>query len=81
MKKPILKRIFTRCQAILLVGVRTDGNEFEMDWLLQFSTRKWLEEWKEMYVTLMDDSYPVGELDGVSSTISIHLSSSRMLAN
>ncbi|KAI9860963.1 MAG: hypothetical protein M1813_005642 [Trichoglossum hirsutum] len=49
-----------------LVEMSEDGNEFEMHRLVQFSTKKWLElydeldEWKGTYVTLMDDSYPVG---------------------
>ncbi|KAF2802651.1 HET-domain-containing protein [Mytilinidion resinicola] len=49
-----------------LVEMSADGHEFEMHRLVQFSTKKWLElydeleEWKEAYVTLMDDSYPVG---------------------
>lgn len=43
-----------------------DESEFEMHRLVQFLTKKWLklnqelEEWKEKYVRLMDDRYPVG---------------------
>ena len=49
-----------------LVKMNEDGNEFEMHRLVQFSMKKWLElydeldGWKGTYVTLMDDSYPVG---------------------
>ncbi|KAI9765675.1 MAG: hypothetical protein M1840_007233 [Geoglossum simile] len=49
-----------------LIGMNEDGSEFEMHRLVQFSTKKWLElydeldGWKGMYVTLMNDSYPVG---------------------
>ncbi|KAI9771284.1 MAG: hypothetical protein M1840_002254 [Geoglossum simile] len=49
-----------------LVEMNEDGNEFKMHRLVQFSTKKWLElydeldGWKGTYVTLMDDSYPVG---------------------
>ena len=49
-----------------LVGMSAEGSEFEMHRLVQFSMKKWLElhneleEWKEKYVTLMDESYPVG---------------------
>ena len=49
-----------------LVAIGVDGHQFKMHRLVQFSTRKWLElqgemeSWREKYVTLMDDSYPVG---------------------
>ncbi|KAI9759097.1 MAG: hypothetical protein M1840_003516 [Geoglossum simile] len=49
-----------------LVATDVEGHQFEMHQLVQFSTRKWLElqgeleGWREKYVTLMDDSYPVG---------------------
>ncbi|KAH0533881.1 hypothetical protein FGG08_007500 [Glutinoglossum americanum] len=49
-----------------LVAMDVEGHQFEMHRLVQFSTRKWLElqgeleGWREKYVTLMDDSYPVG---------------------
>ncbi|KAF2175506.1 TPR-like protein [Zopfia rhizophila CBS 207.26] len=52
-----------------LVEMSTDGKEFEMHRLVQFSTKKWLElnqeleGWKETYVTLMDESYPVGHYE------------------
>ena len=43
------------------------ASQFGMHRLVQFSTKRWLEltkeleEWKEKYVRLMNDSYPVGE--------------------
>lgn len=49
-----------------LVEMSADGSSFEMHGLVQFSTKKWLElcneleYWKETYVALMDESYPVG---------------------
>ncbi|KAH0556924.1 hypothetical protein GP486_005284, partial [Trichoglossum hirsutum] len=49
-----------------LIEMNEDGSEFKMHRLVQFSTKKWLElydeldGWKGTYVTLMDDSYPVG---------------------
>ena len=49
-----------------LVATSVDGHQFKMHRLVQFSIRKWLElrgemeGWREKYVTLMDDSYPVG---------------------
>ncbi|KAI9778954.1 MAG: hypothetical protein M1839_007765 [Geoglossum umbratile] len=49
-----------------LIEMNEDGSEFEMHRLVQFSMKKWLElydeldRWKGMYVTLMNDSYPVG---------------------
>jgi len=52
-----------------LVAANVDGSQFEMHRLVQFSTRKWLElnqeleQWKETYVTLMDDCYPVGQYE------------------
>jgi Tfp pilus assembly protein PilF len=52
-----------------LVATDVDGHQFEMHRLVQFSTRKWLElqgeleGWREKYVTLMDDSYPVGRYE------------------
>ena len=52
-----------------LVVTDVDGHHFEMHRLVQFSTRKWLElqgeleGWREKYVTLMDDSYPVGRYE------------------
>ncbi|KAF2464103.1 TPR-like protein [Lindgomyces ingoldianus] len=50
-----------------LVGMNADGREFKMHRLVQFSMKKWLElnqeleQWKEEYVRLMDNSYPVGK--------------------
>ena len=52
-----------------LVVTDIDGHHFEMHRLVQFSTRKWLElqgeleGWREKYITLMDDSYPVGQYE------------------
>ncbi|KAF2473618.1 TPR-like protein [Lindgomyces ingoldianus] len=52
-----------------LVATDVDGHQFEMHRLVQFSTRKWLElqggmeGWREKYVKLMDDSYPVGRYE------------------
>jgi tetratricopeptide (TPR) repeat protein len=52
-----------------LVATDVDGHQFEMHRLVQFSTRKWLElqgeleGWREKYVRLMDDSYPVGRYE------------------
>ncbi|KAI9855044.1 MAG: hypothetical protein M1813_000588, partial [Trichoglossum hirsutum] len=49
-----------------LVATDVEGHQFEMHRLVQFSTRKWLElqgeleGWREKYITLMNDSYPVG---------------------
>ena len=69
-----------------LVEMNEDGNEFEIHRLVQFSTKKWLElydeldGWKGTYVTLMDDSYPMG-LDGVSSAFSACSSSGSVSAN
>ncbi|KAF2194645.1 TPR domain protein [Zopfia rhizophila CBS 207.26] len=52
-----------------LVATDIDGHHFEMHRLVQFSTRKWLElqgdleGWKEKYVTLLNNSYPVGRYE------------------
>ena len=52
-----------------LVATDIDGHHFQMHRLVQFSTTKWLklqgnlEEWKEKYVTLMDDNYPDSEYE------------------
>lgn len=49
-----------------LVTADVNGNQFEMHRLVQFSTKTWLElyneleQWKERYAKLMDESYPVG---------------------
>jgi len=57
---------FYTLRSYSLVEISADGKEFNMHRLVQFSTRKWLElyneleEWKAKYVTLMDDSYPIG---------------------
>ncbi|RYP64315.1 hypothetical protein DL771_008817 [Monosporascus sp. 5C6A] len=52
-----------------LVATDVDGHQFEMHRLVQFSTRKWLElqgeleGWREKYVRLMDDNFPMGEYE------------------
>ena len=52
-----------------LVEMSTDGREFKMHRLVQFSTKKWLElydelePWQGTYATLMDESFPVGEFE------------------
>ena len=52
-----------------LIGIDKEGSQFEMHRLVQFSTRKWLElhgeleSWKETYVRLMDDNYPLGKFE------------------
>ena len=49
-----------------LVTINTEGNEFEMHRLVQFSTKKWLElydeleHWKERYIKIMYQAFPVG---------------------
>jgi tetratricopeptide (TPR) repeat protein len=56
-----------------LVEMSADGSQFEMHRLVQFSMKKWLElydkleSWKEVYVTLMDDNYPVGRHENWTS--------------
>jgi tetratricopeptide (TPR) repeat protein len=50
-----------------LVGTNVEGKEFEMHRLVQFSTKKWLElrdeleRWKETYITIMEEAFPVGQ--------------------
>jgi tetratricopeptide (TPR) repeat protein len=50
-----------------LVGTNVEGKEFEMHRLVQFSTKKWLElrdeleRWKEIYITIMEEAFPVGQ--------------------
>jgi len=52
-----------------LVEMSAGEKEFKMHQLVQFSIKKWLElnqeleGWKETYITLMDDSYPVGRYE------------------
>ena len=52
-----------------LVATDVDGHQLEMHRLVQYSTRKWLElqgeleTWRQRYVRLMDDSYPVGRYE------------------
>ncbi|KAF9695839.1 hypothetical protein EKO04_005814 [Ascochyta lentis] len=50
-----------------LVRPSADGGSFDMHRLVQLSMKLWLEQsnelvyWKELYVTLMDESYPMGQ--------------------
>jgi hypothetical protein len=52
-----------------LVTINTEGNEFEMHRLVQFSTKKWLElhdeleNWKEKYIKIIDKTFPVGRYE------------------
>jgi tetratricopeptide (TPR) repeat protein len=52
-----------------LVTMNIDGNEFEMHRLVQLSTKKWLElcdeleSWKERYIVVMDQAFPIGEYE------------------
>ncbi|RYP23415.1 hypothetical protein DL765_001120 [Monosporascus sp. GIB2] len=52
-----------------LVATDVEGHQFEMHRLVQFSTRKWLElqgeleGWREKYIRLMDDNFPVGRYE------------------
>jgi Tetratricopeptide repeat len=52
-----------------LVTMNTEGNEFEMHRLVQFSTKKWLElyneleNWKEKYIKIIDKAFPVGRYE------------------
>ncbi|KAL1592153.1 hypothetical protein SLS59_009922 [Nothophoma quercina] len=51
-----------------LIKPKADRGDFEMHSLVQYAMKKWLtlhdatefEYWKEAYVTLMDQSYPIG---------------------
>jgi tetratricopeptide (TPR) repeat protein len=49
-----------------LIGMNTEGSEFEMHRLVQFSTKKWLElndgleHWKERYIEIIDQAFPTG---------------------
>jgi tetratricopeptide (TPR) repeat protein len=52
-----------------LIGTNADGNVFEMHRLVQFTTKAWLEinneleKWKEQYIEVMDEVFPVGEYE------------------
>jgi tetratricopeptide (TPR) repeat protein len=52
-----------------LVTINTEGNEFEMHRLVQFSTKKWLElydeleHWKERYIKIICQAFPVGRYE------------------
>ena len=47
-----------------LIALRVENDVFEMHRLVQFATRKWLEQrqelerWKEMYIAIMFDAFP-----------------------
>jgi tetratricopeptide (TPR) repeat protein len=52
-----------------LIGTNVEGTEFEMHRLIQFSTKTWLElrgelgRWKEKFIILMDERFPLGEYE------------------
>ena len=52
-----------------LIAANADGSQFEMHPLVQFSMKRWLElneeleEWKEKYVLVIDESFPRGEYE------------------
>ncbi|KAF2182136.1 hypothetical protein K469DRAFT_669907 [Zopfia rhizophila CBS 207.26] len=52
-----------------LIGTNVDATEFEMHQLVQFSTKTWLdlrgelEKWKEKFISIMDQEFPVGEYE------------------
>jgi len=52
-----------------LIGTNIDGTEFEMHRLVQFSTKTWLEirgeleKWKERFIKVMDEKFPVGRYE------------------
>lgn len=56
-----------------LVQMNAGGREFEMHRLVQLSIKNWLdlsnelEPWKEIYVTLIDESCPIGDWDTLSA--------------
>ena len=56
-----------RSFSLVMMGV--DGAVFEMHRLVQFATRKWLEErtelekWKERYISIMADAFPPGNYE------------------
>src|SRR6267378_1364723 len=60
--------IYTLC-SYSLIGTNTDATEFEMHQLVQFSTKSWLElrgeaeNWKEKFIAIMDDEFPLGEYE------------------
>ncbi|OCK74142.1 TPR-like protein [Lepidopterella palustris CBS 459.81] len=55
-----------------LIRTNIDSNEFEMHRLVQFSMRTWLElnreleTWKEKYISIMDETFPVGRFENWS---------------
>ncbi|KAK2763919.1 hypothetical protein FQN54_009538 [Arachnomyces sp. PD_36] len=60
--------MYTLC-SYSLVGMNLEGTEFEMHRLVQFSMKKWLslhgelEDWKERYIGILDDTFPRGEFE------------------
>ena len=52
-----------------LIALGTENDVFEMHRLVQFATRKWLEqrqeleEWKKRYITVMADAFPPGRYE------------------
>ena len=52
-----------------LIGTNVDATEFEMHRLVQFSTKTWLElrgeleKWKEKFISIMDEEFPVGKYE------------------
>ncbi len=60
--------IYTLC-SYYLIGTNIDGTQFEMHRLVQFSTKAWLEvrgeleKWKERFIKVMDEKFPVGRFE------------------
>ena len=60
--------VYTLC-SYYLIGTNIDGTEFEMHRLVQFSTKTWLEirgeleKWKERFIKVMDEEFPVGRYE------------------
>ncbi|RDW82157.1 hypothetical protein BP6252_03269 [Coleophoma cylindrospora] len=59
-----------------LVTVNVEGDEFEMHRLVQYSMKKWLEQhnkleyWKEKYIEIMGNAFPIGS--GVRYSLTLH---------
>ncbi|OCK81827.1 TPR-like protein [Lepidopterella palustris CBS 459.81] len=64
--------IYTLC-SYSLIRTNVDGNGFDMHRLVQFSTKTWLELnreleiWKEKYVTIINEAFPVGRYENWST--------------
>jgi tetratricopeptide (TPR) repeat protein len=60
--------VYTLCN-YYLIGTNIDSTEFEMHRLVQFSTKTWLEirgeleKWKERFIKVMDEKFPVGRYE------------------